>query len=158
TATVSSIPIWQTPSMDSMLTGVLTPQKEVIVLEEEDEWLFVGDSGSNSALGWVLKNDVKFVEEAFEETPNPRQETVLLPQIIEQKKQQEQQEVVYYTSKIPSLNVRELPSTNAPVIGKLTPANKVRIVENHYEWVKIEEVNVPSFKSGWVIYQSLKEQ
>lgn len=60
-----------------------------------------------------------------------------------------------YTSKVPSLNIRELPSTDTPIIGKLTPNDSVIIVETQDDWVRILDANTPSIKNGWVVRRSL---
>ncbi|WP_297731620.1 SH3 domain-containing protein [Helicobacter sp. UBA3407] len=68
---------------------------------------------------------------------------------------QNTQDTPIYTSKVPSLNIRELPSTDTPIIGKLTPNDSVIIVETQDAWVRILDANTPSIKNGWVVRRSL---
>lgn len=63
-----------------------------------------------------------------------------------------------YTSRVPSLNIRELPSTDTPIVGKLTPNDSVIIVETRDVWVRILDANTPSIKNGWVVRRSLIER
>ena len=62
-----------------------------------------------------------------------------------------------YTSRVERLNIRSNPSTEAEIVGKLTPADRVEIVQTKEQWVQIRDTQTPSVKNGWVVRRSLKE-
>ncbi|MDY5615746.1 MAG: SH3 domain-containing protein [Helicobacter sp.] len=142
TSKVPSLNIRQEPNVNSPIIGKLTPHIQAIILEDDGKWLLIGANQNSKALGWVLKTYTKILP----------QKAIL----------QETQEIKidlprFFTSLAPRLNIRQTPSTEAKILGSLTPEDSVEILENAGEWVKIQDINPTSNKSGWVMKKFLKE-
>ncbi|MCL9820678.1 SH3 domain-containing protein [Helicobacter sp. 14348-15] len=142
TSKVPSLNIRQEPNVNSPIIGKLTPHIQAIILEDDGKWLLIGANQNSKALGWVLKSYTKILP----------QKAIL----------QETQEIKidlprFFTSLAPRLNIRQTPSTEAKILGSLTPEDSVEILENTGEWVKIQDINPTSNKSGWVMKKFLKE-
>ena len=142
TSKVPSLNIRQEPNVNSPIIGKLTPHIQAIILEDDGKWLLIGANQNSKALGWVLKTYTKILP----------QKAIL----------QETQEIKidlprFFTSLAPRLNIRQMPSTEAKILGSLTPEDSVEILENAGEWVKIQDINPTSNKSGWVMKKFLKE-
>lgn len=57
------------------------------------------------------------------------------------------------TSRVKSLNIRFAPSLKSPIIGRLTPQDKVSLVKKEGKWYKI---NPYPFTYGWVHQKNIK--
>lgn len=140
TSSVKSLNIRQSPNTQSPVIGKLTPDKFVLSVKEEGEWILLADSSTQEVLGWALNTFLKAVE-------SPQQDqsqsftTPKSPKTL-------------YSSKVPNLNIRETPSTESKILNKLTPDDIVNIVEINGAWAKIKDYN-SSGKNGWVIRRSL---
>ncbi len=179
TSNVSSLNIRQEPNANAAIIGKLTPSHKAVLLEEKGEWILIGTFEDGKVLGWILKSfshelpqEVK-IPESKDSIPNQAElQTALTPTGLESSNnpmqtQQPQtdeakqnapipaQDAPLYTSRVASLNIRELPSTDTPVVGKLTPNDSVIIVETQDIWVRILDANTPSIKNGWVVRRSL---
>ncbi|WP_297812344.1 SH3 domain-containing protein [uncultured Helicobacter sp.] len=177
TSNVRSLNIRQEPNTTSAIIGKLTPSHKAVILEERGEWILIGTFEDSKVLGWILKSLSQEIpqEITISETKNftpantsqlsratqtntesltqdekPTTKTALPGDSI-----QSTQDAPLYTSRVPSLNIRQLPSTDTPVIGKLTPNDSVIIVETQDIWVRILDANTPSIKNGWVVRRSL---
>ena len=104
--------------------------------------MLIGANQNSKALGWVLKSYTKILPQKaiLQETQEIK---IDLPQ--------------FFTSLAPRLNIRQTPSTEAKILGSLTPEDSVEILENAGEWVKIQDINPTSNKSSWVMKKFLKE-
>ncbi len=142
TSKVASLNIRQEPNTTSAIIGKLTPNIQAIVLEDDKEWLLIGTSQNSKALGWVLKAYTKALPQK------------IIAQEIEEINLDLPQ---FFTSLAPRLNIRQAPSTQAEILGVLTPQDSVEILESAGEWVKIQDINPTSSKSGWVMRKFLKE-
>lgn len=142
TSKVPSLNIRQEPNVNSPIIGKLTPHIQAIILEDDGKWLLIGANQNSKALGWVLKSYTKILPQKaiLQETQEIK---IDLPQ--------------FFTSLAPRLNIRQMPSTEAKILGSLTPEDSVEILENAGEWVKIQDINPTSNKSGWVMKKFLKE-
>lgn len=142
TSKVPSLNIRQEPNVNSPIIGKLTPHIQAIILEDDGKWLLIGVNQNSKALGWVLKSYTKILPQKaiLQETQEIK---IDLPQ--------------FFTSLAPRLNIRQTPSTEAKILGSLTPEDSVEILENAGEWVKIQDINPTSNKSGWVMKKFLKE-
>ena len=142
TSKVPSLNIRQEPNVNSPIIGKLTPHIQAIILEDDGKWLLIGANQNSKALGWVLKTYTKILPQKaiLQETQEIK---IDLPQ--------------FFTSLAPRLNIRQMPSTEAKILGSLTPEDSVEILENAGEWVKIQDINPTSNKSGWVMKKFLKE-
>lgn len=179
TSNVPSLNIRQEPDTSSAIIGKLTPSHKAVLLEERGEWILIGTFEDGRVLGWILKSlshelpqEIK-VSESQDSIPNQTElQTTLTPMNLESQNNQAQlqqpqasetkqdtpipaQDAPLYTSRVASLNIRELPSTDTPVVGKLTPNDSVIIVEAQDIWVRILDTNTPSIKNGWVVRRSL---
>lgn len=179
TSNVSSLNIRQEPDTNSAIIGKLTPSHKAVLLEEKGEWILIGTFEDGRVLGWILKSlshelpqEIK-ISESRDFIPSQREsQTTLTPIELESQNNQAQpqqpqmsetkqetpplaQDAPLYTSRVASLNIRELPSTDTPVVGKLTPNDSVIIVETQDIWVRILDANTPSIKNGWVVRRSL---
>ncbi|MBD5165778.1 SH3 domain-containing protein [Helicobacter sp.] len=179
TSNVSSLNIRQEPDTSSTIIGKLTPSHKAVLLEEKGEWILIGTFEDGKVLGWILKSlshelpqEIK-ISESRDFIPSQREsQTTLTPMELESQNNQTQQQqpqmsetkqetpplaqdTPLYTSRVASLNIRELPSTDTPVVGKLTPDDSVIIVETQDIWVRILDANTPSIKNGWVVRRSL---
>lgn len=142
TAKVASLNIRQEPSTTSAIIGKLTPKIQAVILEDNGEWVLIGASQNAKALGWVLKSYTKTLPQR------------IIAQEMEEIKIDLPQ---FFTSQVPRLNIRQEPSTQAQILGILTPEDSVEILERAGEWVKIQDINPSSSKSGWVMRRFLKE-
>ena len=142
TSKVPSLNIRQEPNVNSPIIGKLTPHIQAIILEDDGKWLLIGANQNSKALGWVLKSYTKILPQKaiLQETQEIK---IDLPQ--------------FFTSLAPRLNIRQTPSAEAKILGSLTPEDSVEILENAGEWVKIQDINPTSNKSGWVMKKFLKE-
>ena len=123
---VKSLNIRELPNANSNIVGKLTPDIKVVILEDLGEWVKIG---SDVELGFVLKRFLKLVN--FNE------------ELLEQED--------LFTSMVPRLNVRENPSVESVILDKLTPEDRVQIIQEEGEWAKISGT-----KNGWVVKRSLK--
>lgn len=175
TASVRSLNIRQEPNTTSDVIGKLTPSHKATILEERGEWILIGTFEDNKVLGWILKRLSQEIPQEVTISTEPTTLTNTMPQLsvpeqsLTQNEAQIQKteenkplevaqstpEAPLYTSRVPSLNIRQLPSTDTPVIGKLTPNDSVIIVETQDVWVRILDANTPSVKNGWVVRRSL---
>lgn len=185
TSNVRSLNIRQEPDATAPIIGKLTPSHKAMLLEERGEWILIGTYEQGKVLGWILKSYTQELpqEVMISETRNLASNPVsvesqmsapqatlptTLPVSTESQNQvqpsqeipnsttiQSTQDSPIYTSRVPSLNIRELPSTDTPVVGRLTPNDSVIIVETQDVWVRILDANTPSVKNGWVVRRSL---
>lgn len=178
TSNVSSLNIRQEPDTNSAIIGKLTPSHKAVLLEDKGDWILIGTFEDGRVLGWILKSlshelpqEIKIAESNV--VPNQKEsQTISTPMELESQDNQAQtqqppmsevkqdaptlaQDTPLYTSRVASLNIRELPSTDTPVVGKLTPNDSVIIVETQDVWVRILDANTPSIKNGWVVRRSL---
>lgn len=147
-------------------------------MEQRGEWILIGTFEDGKVLGWILKSyshelpQEVMITDAKNTTTNQvnmksqvspippvnveSQTPIAQPQTNEiNALTQNAQDSLIYTSRVPSLNIRELPSTDTPIVGKLTPNDSVIIVETRDIWVRILDANTPSIKNGWVVRRSL---
>ena len=175
TSSVRSLNIRQEPNTTSDVIGKLTPSHKATILEERGEWILIGTFEDNKVFGWILKRFSQEIPQEVTISTEPTMPTNTIPQLpapeqsLTQNEAQIQKteenkplevaqstpEAPLYTSRVPSLNIRQLPSTDTPIIGKLTPNDSVIIVETQDVWVRILDANTPSVKNGWVIRRSL---
>lgn len=175
TSNTKSLNIRQEPNTTSDVIGKLTPSHKATILEERGEWILIGTFEDNKVLGWILKRFSQEIPQEVTISTEPTMPTNTIPQLpapeqsLTQNEAQIQKteeskplevaqstpEAPLYTSRVPSLNIRQLPSTDTPIIGKLTPNDSVIIVETQDVWVRILDANTPSVKNGWVIRRSL---
>lgn len=142
TSKVPSLNIRQEPNVNSAIIGELTPYIQAIVLEDNGEWFLIGASQNSKALGWVVKTYTQTLPQKV-----ISQDTEMIKIDLPQ----------FFTSLAPRLNIRQMPSTEAKVLGVLTPEDSVEVLESAGEWVKIQDINPTSNKSGWVMKKFLKE-
>lgn len=147
TSLVKSLNIRQDTNTQSPIVGKLTPTQTAISLDERDGWVLLADSNTKEPIGWALKRFTKEIEapQKLESKIN-----VATPQTLIQTETKQ----ALYASKVPSLNIRENPSTEARILNKLTPSDAVSIVETNGIWVKIQD-STTSGKNGWVVRRSL---
>ncbi|MDA3967784.1 SH3 domain-containing protein [Helicobacter sp. WB40] len=126
TSSVPRLNIRELPNANSNIVGKLTPDIKVVILEDLGEWVKIG---SDVELGFVLKRFLKLAN--FNE------------ELLEQED--------LFTSMVPRLNVRENPSVESVILDKLTPEDRVQIIQEEGEWAKISGT-----KNGWVVKRSLK--
>lgn len=141
TSSVKSLNIRQNPSIEAPIVGKLTPQQMMVGLEEKNGWILLADSNTKEPIGWGLKHFIKEVR-ILQNTANAQ---IQNPQNIE---------VPIYTSRVASLNIREMPNLEANILNKLTPDDAVSIVEINGVWARIQDINA-SGKNGWVVRRSL---
>ncbi|TLD81242.1 SH3 domain-containing protein [Helicobacter sp. MIT 11-5569] len=157
TSSVKSLNIRKNTNTDAPIVGKLTPEQIAISLEEKEGWVLLADSNTKEPIGWVLKRFTKEValenaaeaEVAKQQIEQPQMESEIL-----QTEDLTTQATQLYTSKVPSLNIRETPSTEARILNKLTPNDSVSIIESNGIWVKIQDANAGN-KNGWVVRRSL---
>ncbi|WP_299546128.1 SH3 domain-containing protein [uncultured Helicobacter sp.] len=155
TSRVKSLNIRKDTNTQSHIVGKLTPAQTAISLEERDGWILLADSSTKEPIGWALKRFVK-------ETTTPAMESNINPNITEAPQTMESKmdsniteaSQALYASKVPSLNIRENPSTEARILNKLTPNDAVSIIETNGIWVKIQD-STANGKNGWVVKRSL---
>ncbi|WP_104721621.1 SH3 domain-containing protein [Helicobacter mesocricetorum] len=142
TSKVDSLNIREQPNTTSAIIGKLTPQLKAIILEDNGKWVLIGEAITQTTLGWVLKAYTKsYFSESFisQVQPSASQNTA-------------QTKVIYYSSKVPRLNIRQEPSIDSPIVGKLTPADNVEITQEVNGWVKIKDKNT---LKGWTLRRYL---
>lgn len=154
TTNVRSLNIRKTPNANAAVVGKFTAHARFIKLDEQDGWALIGDSTSANPVGWVLQSFTKEVKEEMQ------QEVAQIESTMESKTESkdtnnvESQNLNLYTSKVPSLNIRENPNTEARILGKLTPNDSVIILAENGIWVKIQDSSA-TCKNGWVVRRSL---
>lgn len=156
TSNVESLNVRKGTNTQSPIVGKFTPTQVAISLEEKEGWVLLADTNTKEPIGWVLKRFVKEVEAQQNmeskmdllatETIAPKTQNI--PQI------ETSQNEALYASRVPSLNIRENPNTEARILNKLTPNDAVRIIETDGIWVKIQD-STASGKNGWVVRRSL---
>ncbi|MDE5602424.1 MAG: SH3 domain-containing protein [Helicobacter sp.] len=149
TSRVDTLNIREQPNTTSAIIGKLTPQLKAIILEDNGEWILIGESITQTTLGWVLKAYTKaYFPENFIAQFQPN---------ISQNTYKGKGNPIYYTSKVLRLNIRQKPSVDSPIVGKLTPRDSVEIVEEVNGWAKIKDKNKNTLK-GWTLRRSLIER
>ncbi|WP_162550456.1 SH3 domain-containing protein [Helicobacter apodemus] len=147
TSKVPSLNIREEPNTTSAIIGKFTPQLKAIILEDNGKWVLIGETITQTTLGWVLKAYTRsYFSESFisQVQPNSSENT-----------QKNQGKPIYYTAKVPRLNIRQKPSIDSPIMGKLTPQDSVEIVEEANGWARIKDKNA---LEGWTLRRSLIEQ
>lgn len=146
TSRVSSLNIRKEASQEGQVIGKLTPKLTAYILEENPQgWVLIGDAEGKRALGWVLKSYV--IEVASNKNEVKR--------IAKEANEPKESDKKIYTSRVASLNIRSINSTDGRILGKLTPQNRVEILGIKDGWAKIKDLNTQG--EGWVLERSLKE-
>lgn len=157
TTNVRSLNIRKTPDTNAAIVGKFIANATFIQLEEQNGWVLIGDSTTTNPVGWVLQ---RFTQEVKKEQDNKQEVAQNIESTMESKAEStstnntESQNTILYASKVPSLNIRENPSTEARIVGKLTPNDSVAIIAEDGIWVKIQDSNATG-KNGWVVRRSL---
>ena len=157
TTNVRSLNIRKTPDTNAAIVGKFIANATFIQLEEQNGWVLIGDSTTTNPVGWVLQ---RFTQEVKKEQDNKQEVAQNVESTMESKVEStstnntESQNTILYASKVPSLNIRENPSTEARIVGKLTPNDSVAIIAEDGIWVKIQDSNATG-KNGWVVRRSL---
>lgn len=173
TSAVKSLNIRQDTNIQSAIVGKLTPAQMVLSLDEKDGWILLADSNTKEPIGWALKRFIAEVEapqsiaetmqnldsqmadlKATQSVESQNVESKIDSNLTNPKTPEIPQQTTLYASRVPSLNIREAPSTEAKILNKLTPNDAVSIVEENGSWVKIQDSNA-SGKNGWVVRRSL---
>lgn len=147
TSKVPSLNIREEPNTTSAIIGKFTPQLKAIILEDNGKWVLIGEAVTQMTLGWVLKAYTRsyFSESFISQVQSNSSENT----------QKNQGKPIYYTSKVPRLNIRQKPSIDSPIMGKLTPQDSVEIVEEANGWARIKDKNA---LEGWTLRRYLIEQ
>lgn len=145
---VPSLNIRKEPSTTSEIMGKLTPTLYAVILEQQGDWILIGNYYNHATLGWVLKSYTKpyFLEEnsKMPQTSSTNQDNSL-----------QKGSMIFYTSRVLALNIRQEPNTQSEILGKLTPDDMVEILEEQGSWVKIKDAKGGN-KNGWVVKRSLE--
>lgn len=155
TTNVRSLNIRKTPNANAAVVGKFTANARFIKLDEQDGWALIGDSTSANPVGWVLQSFTQEVKKEMEQEVAQNIEPAMASKIESKDTNNvESQNLSLYASKVPSLNIRENPNTEARILGKLTPNDSVIILAENGIWVKIQDSNATG-KNGWVVRRSL---
>ena len=180
TSRVKSLNIRQSPQTTAQVVGKLTPAQNAIVLEEQNGWLRIASALDSSELGWILKEYSKEIkQEIIQDSTQSTQETQKAESIESQTTQAQEtpqsaeslasnskefsennanttqtliESKQIFTTKV-RVNIREIPSTEGKIIGKLTPEDAIIILEEKDGWAKITSDN--GDKSGFVVRRAL---
>ncbi|CAM2948681.1 SH3 domain-containing protein [Helicobacter burdigaliensis] len=145
---VPSLNIRKEPNTNSDIMGKLTPTLYAVILEQQGDWILIGNYYNHATLGWVLKSYTK---------PYILENNPPLEEVNKNAKESSLQKdsMVFYTSRVPALNIRQAPNTQSEILGKLTPEDMVEIIEEQGSWVKIKDAKGGN-KEGWVVKRSLE--
>lgn len=147
TTQVKSLNIRAIPSTQGRIVGKFTANSRWLKIDEKDGWVLVGDLVLTNPIGWVLKQYIQELQTEDNAQVSQTSQGVNAPK-------QGVEEI--YTSRVPSLNIREAPSTEAQIVGKLTPNDFVEIIATQGPWAQIRGArNANTSKSGWVVRRSL---
>ncbi len=180
TSRVKSLNIRQSPQTTAQVVGKLTPAQNAIVLEKQNGWLRIASALDSSELGWILKEYSKEIkQEIIQDSTQSTQETQKAESIESQTTQAQEtpqsaeslasnskefsennanttqtliESKQIFTTKV-RVNIREIPSTEGKIIGKLTPEDAIIILEEKDGWAKITSDN--GDKSGFVVRRAL---